>query len=155
MRSATIMTDMIGPEALFRWRAPGASHLCGVSQASVDMNVSDSGDEQPLAWSAALLATPVYSSDGDRVGLLDEILGSQAEDIFHGIVVSSADRGRRVEIAAVNVTSITNQRVEISLTSEEVRALPEYGDERTYRLNVSGGRPHDVSWTEDRDKGPR
>ena len=119
------------------------------------MRVPDSDEEQPLAWSAVLAYTPVYSADGDSVGILAEVLGSQAEDIFHGLVVNLSEPARQSEIAAADVRSITNRRIDIGLTTEEVRALPVYRDEPTFRLKVSGRKSDDIEWTDDRDRGPK
>jgi hypothetical protein len=46
------------------------------------VNLSDTGEGQPLSWKAILEDTSVYSSGGDRVGAVHEVLGSDQHDIF-------------------------------------------------------------------------
>ena len=38
--------------------------------------------EQPIAWRAVLQETPVRSSEGEHVGHIVDLLGSDEEDIF-------------------------------------------------------------------------
>jgi len=118
------------------------------------MNDEVNGEERPLAWPAILDRTPVYTSGGDRVGTVSEVLGSEEEDIFHGLEVSEGIRGHIVLIPADRVTAITNKRITIALTSEDVRRLPPYEPGESYQLGFVGLFRRRLGWVEDRRQGP-
>lgn len=87
------------------------------------MNANPEGEESPRSWRAVLRATPVISSDGVEIGTVHEVLGWDQEDIFHGIVVRQGAPGDDREIHADRVTEITNHKIAITLTAQEVREL--------------------------------
>ncbi|HEX6507302.1 MAG TPA: PRC-barrel domain-containing protein [Chloroflexota bacterium] len=113
------------------------------------MKVPEPENEQPLAWSAVLEETAVYSSDGEEVGVVNEMLGSEDEDIFHGVVVRSGLTGNDVMVPADQVKDITNRRIDIALTAEEVRALSPYQEEDSYRLGFVGLFRRRLGWVRD------
>ena len=45
-------------------------------------------DSAPISWRTIIYGTPVMSSDGQRVGEVHEVLGDDADDIFHGLRVA-------------------------------------------------------------------
>lgn len=100
------------------------------------MKVPEPNDEQPLAWTAILEATPVYTADEQEVGIVVDVLG--AEDIFHGIVVRAGPGAEDVMVPADRVRVITNARIVTSLTGDEFRALPPYREEDSYHLGFAG-----------------
>ncbi len=117
------------------------------------MKVPEGEEEQPLAWMAILADTPVYSSDGERVGIVDEVLGSQDQDIFHGIEVRTGLLAQNVMIPADRVTQITNRRIETALTAEEIRDLPAYVEEESYQLGFVGLLRRRLGWQVEREEG--
>ena len=52
----------------------------------------DMADTDPIGWRAVVYGTPVTTVDGVRVGTIREVLGSDSEDIFHGLRVGLARR---------------------------------------------------------------
>jgi len=56
--------------------------------------------EDPIAWRGVAQDTPVRTSDGEKVGTLSDMLGSDQEDIFHGIVVHLGRLGHHVFVPA-------------------------------------------------------
>lgn len=96
--------------------------------------VDPSSDDQ-IAWRAIGRHTPVLDAAGAEVGVVDELLGSNEEDIFHGIVLRHhlLDR-HKVVIPADDITSITRHAVATSLTAAEIEALPKHTAERAYDL---------------------
>ena len=109
-------------------------------------------DEQPVAWTAILADTPVYSSEGEQVGTVREVLG--AEDIFHGIVVRAATPvSRDVQIPADHVARITNRRVDMTLTMEEISALDAYNEEASFKLGIVGLLRKHLGWVPDEGEG--
>ena len=52
-------------------------------------------DNDAIAWRAVTYGTPVSSSDGTKVGTVHEMLGSDEEDIFHGVRLAAEQASRR------------------------------------------------------------
>jgi uncharacterized protein YrrD len=105
-------------------------------------------DNQPISWRSVVYGTPVVAADGTRVGTVHEILGSDEEDIFHGIRVAIPDH-HDVMLEAEAVTDLTDSAVSTSLSSAEVEALPPYSDEATYHLASVGWLRKHLGWTRD------
>jgi hypothetical protein len=77
------------------------------------------------------------------------VLGSDAEDIFHGLRVG-LDAGRReVMVPADNVTSMTTDRVETDLSRTAIDALPAYNETATYHLASVGWLRKHLGWKKD------
>ncbi|MGH2442345.1 MAG: PRC-barrel domain-containing protein [Chloroflexota bacterium] len=115
---------------------------------------NDPNYEEPRAWSAILSDTPLVSSDGESVGAIAEVLGSEEEDIFHGIVITQGNLGHEVFVPADTVTDISNVRVHTKLSSEQVRALAPYVAEDSYKLGITGFLRHKVGWVKDQNRQP-
>jgi uncharacterized protein YrrD len=113
------------------------------------MRIPEPTDERPLSWMALLENTPVYSSDGEEVGGVKEVIGSVEEDIFHGIVIGHGVLARDVLMPAANVKSITNRRVDVDISAEDVRSLPPYVEEDSYHLGFVGMFGKHLGWTEE------
>lgn len=62
----------------------------------------------------------VYASGGTEVGAVDEIAGDDGADIFDGLAIATSALGQPKYIPAEKVTTITEGRVDLSLTREEV-----------------------------------
>lgn len=118
------------------------------------MRTPQDEDEQPLAWQAILAETPVYSSDGEQVGIVGEVVGAEDADIFHGVVVTSGLLPHNALVPAANVTAITNRRLDTSLTAEEVRRLPQFHEEASYQLGFVGLLRRRLGWVEEGRQGP-
>jgi hypothetical protein len=108
--------------------------------------------EQPIAWRAVLEDTQVRSSEGEQVGTLYDMLGSDQKDIFHGIVVQLGFLGHRVFVPADDVTLMTPSHIDVAYTSEELNALPEHTEERQSELGWVGVLRKSLGWTRERDR---
>jgi hypothetical protein len=86
------------------------------------------------------------------VGTISDLLGSNQEDIFHGIVVHLGRLGHRVLVVADDVTVITRSHVDVALTSAEIHALPEHAEDHEYHLGVTGMFRKHPGWIEDKDR---
>jgi len=106
------------------------------------------GDE-PVSWRGLVYGTPVASSDGQRVGSVREVLGSDAEDIFHGLRVGLDGAKRDVMISADRIAAMTEDGVRIALSAAEARALPNYDEEATYHLASVGWLRKHLGWKRD------
>jgi PRC-barrel domain len=116
------------------------------------MKVQEPDDEGPVSWKTILAEMPVFSSDDDEVGTVHEVLGSEQEDIFHGIVVRSGLLGKDVVVVAQDVTGLGEKRIDLALSAEQVRALEPFKEEESYHLGIVGLFRHRVGWVpESRD----
>src|SRR5437773_10896413 len=68
----------------------------------VDMT-SQKDSSPPVSWRTVRYETPVHASDGARLGTVREVLGSDSEDIFHGLRVRLDSHGRDVMVPADSV----------------------------------------------------
>jgi len=84
------------------------------------------GPDDPVAWSYVEPGTPVTGREGVKVGSVEGMLGTEAEGIFHGIALHPASGGKTKVIPADAVSSLTTSEVQITLSVDEVEALPEY-----------------------------
>ncbi len=108
--------------------------------------------DQPIAWRAVAADTPVRSADGHDVGTVYDVLGSNEEDIFHGIVIQLSGSGSRVLVGADDVDLMTASRVEVGFTDTQLHALPAHTDEHTFHLGVTGRFRKHTGWVEDKDR---
>ena len=108
--------------------------------------------EDPIAWRGVIQDTPVRASDGESVGSLSDMLGSDQEDIFHGIVVHLGRLGHHVFVPADEVSLMTRSHVDVSLTSAEIHARPEHDEERQFRVGIVGFFRKHPGWTRDKDR---
>jgi hypothetical protein len=108
-------------------------------------------DSDPISWKTLRYGTPVFGTDGKQAGLLREVLGSDAEDIFHGIRVELDQGGRNVMVPADQVTAMTAKRIDVGLAAAALEASPTYEDEATYHLASVGWLRKHVGWTKDSD----
>jgi hypothetical protein len=68
----------------------------------------------------------VFAADGTEVGAVDEIAGDENEDIFDGLAVAATALGKPKYVPAESVTTITEGRVDLSLTSADFAGTSEF-----------------------------
>lgn len=116
------------------------------------MRVQEPGEAEPVSWLTIRSETPVFSSDGEEVGNIHEVLGSEQEDIFHGIVVRSGLLGKDAMVPAEHVTHMSDQRIDLSLSAEDMRALEPFKEEESYHVGIVGIFRRKLGWvSEGRD----
>jgi hypothetical protein len=103
----------------------------------------------PVGWRGVIYGTPVTAADGVRVGTVREVLGSDADDIFHGIRVAFAAGRRDVMVPAANVTTLTVGEVGTDLSGSAIEALPEYDEVASYHLASVGWLRKHLGWKKD------
>jgi hypothetical protein len=116
------------------------------------MSDTDLDSEDPIAWRGVTQDTPVRSSDDEEVGTLSDMLGSDREDIFHGIVVHLGLFGHHVFVAADDVTLMTRSHVDVRQTAEQLQALPEHDEEQGYDLGIVGLFRRRPGWKREEDR---
>jgi hypothetical protein len=119
---------------------------CGVHEQSKEANVPEA---QPISWRSIVYGTPVTASDGARIGVVHEVLGSDGEDIFHGLRVAQAGRHGDVMVSADDIASMTLAEVRTVLTRSEFDGLPAYDETATYHLASVGWLRKHLGWRKD------
>lgn len=104
-------------------------------------------DNDPIGWRAVVYGTPVIASDGTKVGTVKEMLGSDEEDIFHGVRVGLADHD--VVVLASDISELTAQAVTIDLPAADIASLPIYDETATYHLASVGWLRKHLGWQQD------
>jgi hypothetical protein len=106
-------------------------------------------EASPISWRAILYGTPVTSSDKEPAGEVHEVLGSDAEDIFHGLRVALTGGHRDVMVSADDIASFSADSVLTDLTRSELDTLPTYAEQNTYHLASVGWLRKHLGWTKD------
>ncbi len=107
-------------------------------------------DHPPLAYHALEQGAPVYSSDGERIGNVHQVLENTRENIFDGIVIDAGAHGPRF-VDAPEVARITERGVRIDHTAAEVPDLPLPEDAApSFRPNLKGSRLFGGGWRKTR-----
>jgi uncharacterized protein YrrD len=105
----------------------------------------------PISWRTVVYGTPVTASDGARVGTVREVLGSDSEDIFHGLRVRLDGTKRDVMVAAADVASLASGGIDLAVDRATVAALPDFDEPATYHLSSVGWLRKHVGWKADSD----
>jgi hypothetical protein len=103
----------------------------------------------PIGWRGVVYGTPVTTVDGVRVGTIREVLGSDSEDIFHGLRVGLAGGRRDVMVPADNVTTLSAAEIGLDLSRSAVEGLPTYDEVASYHLASVGWLRKHLGWTKD------
>ena len=84
------------------------------------------GPDDPVAWSYVEAETLVVGANGEELGRVAAMLGTETEDIFHGIAVTPYRDGTTRVVPADDVTRLTSSKVEIAYDAEQLAAAEEY-----------------------------
>lgn len=84
------------------------------------------GPDDPVAWNYVEADTIVVGSDGQELGRVVAMLGTETEGIFHGVAVNPYSGGTTRVVPADDVTRLTPSRVEISLDADGLAAAEEH-----------------------------
>jgi hypothetical protein len=82
--------------------------------------------DEPVSWLMIRPGWKVYAADGTEVGRIDEVAGDDNADIFDGLAIATSALGKPTYIPAEKVTTITEGRVNLSLTPAEVASAGEF-----------------------------
>lgn len=80
----------------------------------------------PVAWLVVEAGWEVVSSDGEKVGAIDEVLGDQNADIFDGLAVAPGVLKKAKYVPSERVGEIVEGRVTLQMTQAQFDALDEY-----------------------------
>jgi hypothetical protein len=84
------------------------------------------GPDDPVAWSYVQAETLVVGPNGEDLGRVAAMLGTESEGIFHGVAVTPYVDGTTRVVPADVVTSLTSSRVEIAWDANELGAAEPY-----------------------------
>ena len=85
----------------------------------------------PVSWFLIEPGWKVLDANGAEIGSVDEIVGDSSDDIFNGLSVSTSMLGRPRSVPSEQVGSITVGQIQLTITKDEVDALPEYEEAPT------------------------
>ena len=85
-------------------------------------------DETPIAYEALTKGTPVLSSTGARIGIVEHVQADSSLDLFDGIVVKTSEGLRFLD--ATQVGSLTTEAVHSTVADADIPNLqkPHTGD---------------------------
>ena len=84
------------------------------------------GPDDPVAWSYVEADTLVVGPDGEKLGRVAAMLGTETEGIFHGIAVTPHGDGTVRVVPADAVTRLTSAKVEIAYDADQLAAAEEH-----------------------------
>lgn len=77
----------------------------------------------PIAYMVLAEDTPVYASDGVKLGKVKRVLADAESDIFDGLIVDTREGDRFVD--APRVAELYERAVLLSLSSDDAQHMPE------------------------------
>jgi sporulation protein YlmC with PRC-barrel domain len=103
-------------------------------------------DGYPIHYAAVKRGTPVYAADGQRVGVIDDVVDNYREHILDGFVIEDAAGALRF-VDAPEVAHTAERAVRLTIDSAAAAQLPspekgapEYSPRRSGRLGKLLGR---------------
>lgn len=84
------------------------------------------GPDDPVAWNYVEAETLVVGPNGEELGRIVAMLGTETEGIFHGVAVNPYAGGPTRVVPADSVTRLTPSRVEISFDADTLAAAEEH-----------------------------
>jgi hypothetical protein len=80
----------------------------------------------PVSWLVVERGWEVIDREGQLLGHVEEVLGEEDLDIFHGLTVATSLLGAPRFIDGEHVASIEEGQVRLDLASAEVDRLPQH-----------------------------
>ena len=85
----------------------------------------------PVSWFLIEPGWKVYDGAGEKICSVDEVVGDSGDDIFNGLSISTSLLGRPKYVPSEQVSAITEGRVELSISKEQVERLGEFEEPPT------------------------
>jgi hypothetical protein len=85
----------------------------------------------PVSWFVIEPGWKVVDAQGEEVGSVDEVVGDSNDDIFNGLSVSTSLLGRPRYVPSEQVGAITQGRVQLKLTKDQIGHLGEFEEPPT------------------------
>jgi hypothetical protein len=87
--------------------------------------------DDPVSWFLIEPGWKVVDAGGAEVGSVDEIVGDSSDDIFNGLSISTSLLGRPRYVPSEQVGSITEGRVQLTISKADAERLTEYEEAPT------------------------
>jgi hypothetical protein len=87
--------------------------------------------QDPVSWFLIEAGWTVVDSTGAEIGTVDEVVGDSSDDIFNGLSISTSLLGRPRYVPSEQVGEITEGRVHLKLSKDQVDRLGEYEEPPT------------------------
>ena len=84
------------------------------------------GPDDPVAWNYVEPDTLVVGTDGEELGRVAAMLGTETEGIFHGVAVTPSDDDTSRVVPADAVTLLTTAKVQVAWSAEQLAAAEEH-----------------------------
>ena len=84
------------------------------------------GPDDPVAWNYVEAETPVVGPNGEELGRVAAMLGTETEGIFHGVAVTAYGDGSVRVVPADAVTLLTSSKVQVAYDAEQLAAAEEH-----------------------------
>jgi hypothetical protein len=88
-------------------------------------------DSDPVSWFVIEPGWKVVDAEGREVGSVDEVAGDSSDDIFNGISISTSLLGKPRYVPSEQVGTITEGRVHLKLTKDQIAHLGEFKEPAT------------------------
>jgi hypothetical protein len=85
----------------------------------------------PVSWFVIEPGWKVVDAQGQEVGSVDEVVGDSSDDIFNGLSISTSLLGRPRYVPSEQVGTITQGRVQLKLTKDQIGHLGEFEEPPT------------------------
>jgi hypothetical protein len=85
----------------------------------------------PVSWFVIEPGWKVVDAQGREVGSVDEVVGDSSDDIFNGLSISTSLLGRPRYVPSEQVGTITQGRVQLKLTKDQIGRLGEFEEPPT------------------------
>jgi hypothetical protein len=85
----------------------------------------------PVSWFVIEPGWKVVDAQGQEVGSVDEVVGDSSDDIFNGLSISPSLLGRPRYVPSEQVGTITQGRVQLKLTKDQIGHLGEFEEPPT------------------------
>ena len=84
------------------------------------------GPDDPVAWNYVEPDTLVVGTDGEELGRVAAMLGTETEGIVHGVAVTPSGDGTSRVVPADAVTLLTTAKVQVAWSAEQLSAAEEH-----------------------------
>jgi hypothetical protein len=85
----------------------------------------------PVSWFLIEPGWKVVDAQGQEVGTVDEVAGDSSDDIFNGLSISTSLLGRPRYVPSEQVGTITQGRVQLKITKDQIEHLGEFEEPPT------------------------
>ena len=85
----------------------------------------------PVSWLMIESGWKVVDAQGHDVGSVDEVAGDSNDDIFNGLSISMSLLGKPLYVPSEQVGTITEGRVHLKLTKDQIEHLGEFEEPAT------------------------